>query len=76
MVVDFSHSFIFGNLEKLKDLKESVVKLSKENDEMESLQARTERERESLQMTINELEEALQDAEVRPISIVCEMNNF
>ena len=32
---------------------------------MENLQARTERERESLQLTIHELEDALQDAEVR-----------
>lgn len=31
---------------------------------MEAMQVRLERERESLQMTVHELEEALQDAEV------------
>lgn len=50
--------------EKVKNLKESAAKLAKENDEMEALQVRLERERESLQMTNHELEEALQDAEV------------
>lgn len=56
---------MFEILEKLKELKESAVKLSKENDELEGVQVRIERERESLQITIRELEEAVQDAEVR-----------